>query len=59
VDTAGRIWEGDSVQLATKEVSLTLIHWMRIGGNKLWRQGWSPAAPPHNPKENWIAYCFS
>jgi hypothetical protein len=23
VDTAGRIWEGDSVQLATKEVRLT------------------------------------
>jgi hypothetical protein len=32
VDTAGRIWEGDSVQLATKEVSLTLIPWMRRAG---------------------------
>jgi hypothetical protein len=32
VDTAGRIWEGDSVQLATKEVSLTLIPWMRGAG---------------------------
>ena len=32
MDTAGRIWEGDSVQLATKEVSLTLIPWMRWAG---------------------------
>jgi hypothetical protein len=31
VDTAGRIWEGDSVQLATKEVGLKLIPWMRGG----------------------------
>jgi len=32
VDTAGRIWEGDSVQLATKEVGLKLILWMRGAG---------------------------
>jgi hypothetical protein len=32
VDTAGRIWEGDSVQLATKEVGLKLIPWMRGAG---------------------------
>lgn len=41
MDTAARIWEGDSVQLATKEVSLTLIHWMhragRIPGQQSWR----------------------
>jgi hypothetical protein len=27
VDSAGRIWEGDSVRLATKEVRLMLILW--------------------------------
>jgi hypothetical protein len=32
VDTAGRIWEGDPVQLATKEVRLTLILWMHEAG---------------------------
>ena len=32
MDTAGRIWEGDSVQLATKEVRLTLILWMHGAG---------------------------
>jgi len=29
VDSAGRIWEGDSVRLATKEVRLMLILWGR------------------------------
>ena len=37
MDTAGRIWEGDSVQLATKEVGLKLIPWMR-GAGRILRQ---------------------
>ena len=33
VDTAGRIWECDSVQLAAKEVRLTLLLWMLGAGD--------------------------
>jgi hypothetical protein len=29
MDSTGRIWEGDSVRLATKEVRLMLILWGR------------------------------
>ena len=29
MDSAGGIWEGDSVRLATKEVRLMLILWVR------------------------------
>ena len=41
MDTARRLWEGDSVQLATKEVSLTLIPWTRTAGRiPGQRSGW-------------------
>ncbi len=39
MDAAGRIWEGDSVQLATKEVRLTLILWMRRRLGHITKQG--------------------
>jgi hypothetical protein len=42
VDTAGRIWEGDPVQLATKEVRLTLILWVYgAGGSRRAAEGTS------------------
>ena len=44
MDTAGRIWEGDSVQLATKEVRLTLILWTHGAGG----------SPKGGPGELWL-----
>ena len=46
--TAGRIWEADSVQLATKEVRLTLI--LRMHGT-----GGSPRGSPSKLAVNLIA----